>query len=56
LACLAPVGAARNPIGPYDVLIAGQARARGLILVTNNLREFQRVVGLATEDWTIARV
>jgi len=41
-----------TPIGPYDVLIAGQARARGLTLVTNNLSEFQRVPGLALEDWT----
>lgn len=39
-------------IGPYDVLIAGQARARGLMLVTNNLSEFQRVDGLKVEDWT----
>lgn len=41
-----------TPIGPYDVLIAGQARARGLTLVTNNLTEFQRVDGLRVEDWT----
>jgi len=41
-----------TPIGPYDVLLAGQARARGLILVTNNLGEFQRVDGLEIEDWT----
>ncbi|HDS1818256.1 TPA: tRNA(fMet)-specific endonuclease VapC [Pseudomonas putida] len=39
------------PIGPYDQLIAGHARALGLILVTNNLREFQRVPGLRVEDW-----
>jgi tRNA(fMet)-specific endonuclease VapC len=39
------------PIGPYDVLIAGQALARGLILVTNNLREFARIDGLKLEDW-----
>ena len=38
-------------IGPYDVLIAGQARARGLTLVTNNRRDFDRVPGLAVEDW-----
>jgi tRNA(fMet)-specific endonuclease VapC len=38
-------------IGPYDVLIAGQARARGLILVTHNRREFERVPGLRIEDW-----
>jgi tRNA(fMet)-specific endonuclease VapC len=40
-----------TPIGPYDVLIAGQALARGLILVTNNVTEFSRVEGLAVEDW-----
>jgi tRNA(fMet)-specific endonuclease VapC len=40
------------PIGPYDVLIAGQARARGLTLITNNLSEFRRVEGLEIEDWT----
>ena len=39
------------PIGPYDVLIAGQALARGLILVTHNMREFGRVPGLNVEDW-----
>lgn len=43
-----------TPIGPYDVLIAGQAKARRLTLVTNNLSEFQRVPGLALEDWTQA--
>ncbi|GAA3102104.1 type II toxin-antitoxin system VapC family toxin [Rhizobium viscosum] len=41
-----------TPIGPYDVLIAGQAKARGLILVTNNVGEFNRVAGLRIEDWT----
>ncbi|MGQ0582101.1 MAG: type II toxin-antitoxin system VapC family toxin [Reyranella sp.] len=40
------------PIGPYDVLIAGQAKARSLTLVTNNLSEFQRIDGLEIEDWT----
>ncbi|ATU92415.1 type II toxin-antitoxin system VapC family toxin [Phyllobacterium zundukense] len=40
------------PIGPYDVLIAGQAKARDLIVITNNVREFQRVEGLKVEDWT----
>ena len=40
-------------IGPYDVLIAGQASARGLTLVTNNLREFQRIPDLLVEDWSI---
>lgn len=40
-----------TPIGPYDVLIAGQARARELTLVTHNTSEFQRVPGLKVEDW-----
>lgn len=40
-----------RPIGPYDVLIAGQAKARGLTLVTHNVSEFSRVTGLAVEDW-----
>lgn len=38
-------------IGAYDTLIAGQAMARGLIVVTGNLREFARVPGLAVETW-----
>ncbi|WP_417546532.1 type II toxin-antitoxin system tRNA(fMet)-specific endonuclease VapC [Marinobacter sp.] len=43
-----------KPIGPYDQIIAGHARAQGLILVTNNLREFDRVPGLRVEDWVSA--
>ena len=42
-----------TPIGPYDVLIAGQATARHLCVVTNNSREFRRVAGLEVEDWTL---
>ena len=38
-------------IGPYDVLIAGQAVARNLILITHNTREFERVPRLRIEDW-----
>ena len=41
-----------RPIGPGDVLIAGQALARDLTLVTHNIREFQRVPGLRVVDWT----
>jgi tRNA(fMet)-specific endonuclease VapC len=41
-----------RPIGPYDVLIAGQALRHSLVLVTANLREFSRVPGLACEDWS----
>ncbi len=39
------------PIGAYDVMIAGHARSRGLVVVTGNLREFTRVEGLRCEDW-----
>ena len=38
-------------IGPYDQMIAGHARSLGLIVVTNNSREFERVPGLRIEDW-----
>jgi tRNA(fMet)-specific endonuclease VapC len=47
-ALLASLG---TPIGPYDVLIAGQAVARNMILVTHNTDEFERVPGLRIEDW-----
>ncbi|HEX5325812.1 MAG TPA: type II toxin-antitoxin system VapC family toxin [Acetobacteraceae bacterium] len=47
----AALAVAGTPIGPYDVLIAGQARARGLILITHNVGEFSRVSGLHVEDW-----
>jgi tRNA(fMet)-specific endonuclease VapC len=40
-----------TPIGPYDQLIAGHARSRGLVLVTNNENEFSRVSGLRLENW-----
>jgi tRNA(fMet)-specific endonuclease VapC len=39
------------PIGPLDTLIASQAVARKLTLVTNNEREFMRVTGLRVENW-----
>src|ERR1700704_6635481 len=39
------------PIGPYDCLIAAQARRRGATLVTANGREFERVPGLMVSDW-----
>jgi tRNA(fMet)-specific endonuclease VapC len=38
-------------IGPYDLLIAGQALARQLMLVTANISEFSRVKGLSWQDW-----
>jgi tRNA(fMet)-specific endonuclease VapC len=40
-----------TPIGPYDLLIAGQALARSMILVTHNTGEFKRVPGLRIDDW-----
>ena len=47
-ATLATLG---TPIGPYDALIGGQARARNLVLMTRNVREFERIKGLAIETW-----
>ncbi len=38
-------------IGPHDTMIGAHARSHGLILVSNNLREFQRIAGLRTENW-----
>lgn len=40
-----------TPIGPLDMLIAGHAKAEKLILVTNNVREFERVPNLEIENW-----
>jgi len=40
-----------QPIGAYDVLIAGAGLARGLVVVTSNVAEFRRVSGLLVEDW-----
>jgi tRNA(fMet)-specific endonuclease VapC len=40
-----------TPIGPYDVLIAGQALARGLVLVTDYTGEFRRVPRFLIENW-----
>jgi tRNA(fMet)-specific endonuclease VapC len=42
---------AGTPIGNNDLFIAAHARALGLVLVTDNLREFQRVPGLVVENW-----
>ena len=49
-AMLATLG---TPIGPYDVLISGQAKSRNLVLVSSNTNEFGRVPGLRTENWEI---
>ena len=40
-----------TPIGVNDLHIAAQARSEGLTLVSNNLREFERVEGLLLENW-----
>ncbi|EDQ6874044.1 tRNA(fMet)-specific endonuclease VapC [Salmonella enterica subsp. enterica serovar Thompson] len=40
-----------TPVGPYDQMIAGHARSRGLVVVTNDLREFERIPGIRIEDW-----
>lgn len=48
----AELAAAGTPIGPFDVMIAGHARSRGLSLVTNNEGEFSRVRGLLLENWS----
>ena len=40
-----------RPIGPYDILIAAAALSNDLILVSNNVREFEQVAGLKLENW-----
>lgn len=42
-----------KPIGPYDMLIGAQALSRDLILVTDNEREFRRILELRTENWRL---
>ncbi len=42
---------AGTPIGPFGTLIAGQAIARSLTVITHNRREFDRITGLKIEDW-----
>lgn len=41
-----------TPIGPLDTLIASHAKSLNLILVTNNIKEFNRIDGLTIENWT----
>lgn len=45
--------AAGTLIGGYDLLLAGHALAADLTMVTNNVREFERVRGLRVEDWSL---
>ena len=42
---------AGTPCGPHDMQIGGHARSEGLIVVTNNLREFSRMPGVRVENW-----
>jgi tRNA(fMet)-specific endonuclease VapC len=49
----AMLAARGQAIGPYDVLIAGQAMARGLTPVTHDGGELGRLPGLAVEDWQV---
>ncbi|TVQ50444.1 MAG: VapC toxin family PIN domain ribonuclease [Gammaproteobacteria bacterium] len=42
---------AGRPIGPYDEMIAGHARAKGLVVVTNNMKQFENLPGLRLENW-----
>lgn len=48
----AELAALGTPIGAYDIMIAAQGFARELVVVTHNIREFQRIHGLRLEDWT----
>lgn len=47
----AALEAAGTPIGPLDTQVVAHALALGVILVSNNQREFARVPGLRLEDW-----
>ncbi|MFO1187085.1 MAG: type II toxin-antitoxin system VapC family toxin [Alphaproteobacteria bacterium] len=42
---------AGKPVGAYDLMIGAHARSEGLVLVTNNTREFDRMPGLRIENW-----
>lgn len=44
------------PIGPYDILIAGTSLAHDMIMVTSNITEFKRIIGITVEDWRNAAV
>ena len=50
----ATLGSQGTPIGANDLWIAAHARAANLTIVTNNIREFQRVAGLQLENWVEA--
>ena len=40
-----------RPIGPYDEMIAGHARSLGLVVVTNNIKQFENAPGIRLENW-----
>lgn len=40
-----------KPAGGHDMLIGGHARSEGLVVVTNNMREFKRMPGVRIENW-----
>ena len=40
-----------KPVGTHDMMIGGHARAAGLVVVTNNVREFERMPGVDLENW-----
>jgi len=42
---------AGTPCGPHDMQIGGHARSEGLVIVTNNMREFARMPGVRAENW-----
>lgn len=42
-----------TPVGPLDTLIAAHAKSLNYILVTNNEKEFSRIVGLQVENWVM---
>lgn len=42
-----------SPIGPYEIQLAAHSISKGLIMVTHNTREFERVPGIMLEDWVI---
>lgn len=50
----AALRAAGKPVGAFDMQIAAIAKARGLVLVTANAREFGQIAGLRMEDWSVA--
>ena len=49
----ARLAAAGTPIGPCDILVAGQAMSRKMTLITHNVAEFSRIPGLLIDDWEV---